>query len=91
MLRAQVAGKALFANQLTIRYENLIDNIESELLLLKDEFNIIPDVERAKEVLARPSVSSRTNEYDIKSFSDPEAIKMMKEACYLWHYDYYDS
>jgi CHRD domain/Sulfotransferase family len=88
MVRSQVIGKPLFANQLTTRYENLVNNIEPELLLLKDKFDIIPDVERARKVLARPSVSSRNNRYDIKSLSDPEAIKMMREACYLWHYDY---
>ena len=88
MVRSQVMGKPLFANQLTTRYENLVNNIEPELLLLKDKFDIIPDVERARKVLARPSALSRNNKYDIKSLSDPEAIKMMREACYLWHYDY---
>jgi len=87
-VKSQVIGKPLFANQLTIRYENLVNNIEHELLILKDKFDIIPNVERAKKVLARPSVSSRNNRYDIKLLSDPEAIKMMREACYLWHYDY---
>jgi hypothetical protein len=88
MVRGQVNGKPLFANQITTRYENLVNNIEQELLLLKDKFDITPDVERAREVLARPSALSRNNNYNIRSLSDPEAIKMMKEACYLWHYDY---
>jgi hypothetical protein len=87
-VRIQVSGKPLFANQLTTRYENLVNNIEPELLLLKDKFDITPDVERARDVLARPSALSRNNKYNIKSLSDAEAIKMMREACHLWHYDY---
>jgi hypothetical protein len=88
MVRSQVKGKPLFANQITTRYENLVNNSEQELLLLKDKFDIIPDVEKAKKVLARPSALSRNNRYDIKSLSDPEAVKMMKESCCLWYYDY---
>lgn len=86
-VKAQVAGKPLFPNQLTIRYEKLINNLESSLLLLQDTFNIIPNIGRAKEVFSGPSCSSRHNKYDIKSISDPEAIKMMSEACSLWHYE----
>jgi Sulfotransferase family len=89
MVKAQVNGKARFPNQITIRYENLISNLEFNLSLLQSKFNITPNVERAKEILRRPSVSSRHNKYHIKSISDPDAIEMMNEACYLWNYEPY--
>jgi hypothetical protein len=88
MVKAQVAGKPLFTNQLTIRYENLVNDIESCLFQLKDRFNIVPNISKARGILARPSSSSRRTKYDIKSFSDAKAVKMMKEACLLWHYDF---
>jgi len=88
-VKAQVINKHLFNNKITIRYENMIKDIDSELIKIGQKFNIEPNIDKAKDVLLRPSRSSRKNRYDIKSISNRDAKKMVIEACSSWNYDYY--
>ena len=87
-VKAQVASKELFPNQVTIKYEGFIKEIDSYLRLMEKKFNIIPNFIKAKQVLARQSSSSKKNVYKIQSLSDNQAIKMIMEACSLWNYNY---
>jgi len=88
MVKEQVFKKPFFRNQITIRYEDLIKNLDSHLKLMGKKFDIQPDLKEAQKILSRPSPSSKNNKYDIKSISDPIAINMIKEACSLWNYEY---
>jgi len=88
MVKEQVFKKPLFRNQITIRYEDLIKNLDSHLELIGKKFDIQPDLKEAQKILSRPSASSKNNKYDIKSISDPIAINMIIEACSLWNYEY---
>lgn len=87
-IRNQQAHKHLFANQITIRYEELVKEPEKHLSMIASKFNILPSMTWAQQILARPSHSSRNNQYEIKALVDWKAIKMMREACNLWHYEY---
>ena len=86
-VKNQQAHKHLFKNQVTVRYEELISKPEEQLAMIANYFNIMPSIEWAKQILARPSHSSKKNQYEITSLTDWKAIKMLKEACELWNYD----
>jgi hypothetical protein len=88
-IKIQIMRKPLFANQITIRYEDMVEDIEKVLGMFESKFNIKSDLESALAILSQPSRSSTRNSYTIKSISDPKAIEMMIEACSLWNYDYH--
>lgn len=86
-VKAQIQFKHLFANQLTIRYENFVKDNHVHLEQISKKFNITPNFEKAKEILARPSQSSKNNRYEISSVSDSIAIQMINDSCSLWNYE----
>jgi len=86
-IKLQKIYKELFKNQITIRYEDFVENFEQNLRRIEKKFGLKPNIELAKKVFSKPSTSSINNKYFIKSISDLEAIKNIKEACRLWNYD----
>ena len=88
MIQEQTSKKSIFKNQIIIKYEDLINDLESQLKLLEKIFSIKPNLQEAKKILSRLSASSKYNTYDTKSISDPQAKKMVSEACSLWNYDF---
>jgi hypothetical protein len=89
-IKNQTRNKPLFTNQITIRYEDLINSPEQVLGMLESKFSIKSNLESALAVLSSPSKSSTANRYTIKSISDPKAIELMMTACSLWNYDFHD-
>lgn len=87
-VESQVTHKSKFCNQITIKYEDLIENLDSHLMLIKDTFNVTPDIPLAKQTLSTPSKSSKKNTYKFTSLSDHAAIDMTRKACELWGYEY---
>jgi len=87
---AQAKSKSIFKNQLTIKYENFITDINSNLDSFAKTFGIKPNLELAKKLLSRPSYSSTSNKYEINTITDPDAKNMLKEACSLWNYEFSD-
>jgi len=87
-VKIQIENKSKFQNNITIKYENLLKDLEYHLELIKKTFNISPNINLAKQVLLIPSKSSKNNVYKFTSLSDEEAITMTKESCKLWGYDY---
>ena len=88
IVKLQIKNKHLFSNQITIRYEKFVDEFDSQLKMIGNAFNIVPNLEDAKKILTRPSYSSRSNKYNIGSLVDKKAIGMIKQACDLWSYNY---
>ncbi|MCH6574818.1 MAG: sulfotransferase [Bacteroidetes bacterium] len=86
-IKLQKTYKSLFKNQITIRYEDFVENFEHNLRRIEKKFGLKPNIELAKEVFSKPSTSSINNTYFIKSISNLEAIKNITEACRLWDYD----
>ena len=87
-VKAQTNNKSLFGNQITIKYEEFKKDLESQLILLKNKFNIQPNFDKAKKTFSEPARGSKRNQYDIKTISDPKAIEMINECCTLWKYDH---
>ena len=86
-VRRERANSALFAKQITVRYEDIVKDVESVVSAIASRFNIKMNVEKAREVVNRPSYSSKRNQkYAIKEISDPEAIELIRRACELWNY-----
>ena len=73
---------------MTIRYETLIKEPELITNEIATKFNLIPNIEKVKQVLSRPSYSSKDTKYEITKLTDQEAIKMVEMACNLWHYEF---
>jgi len=86
-IKLQKTYKSLFKNQITIRYEDFVENFEQNLRRIEKKIGLKPNIELAKEVFSKPSTSSINNTFFIKSISDEQAIKNIKEACRLWDYD----
>lgn len=86
MVKCQVENKFRFKNMITIRYENLVNHLDSELEKFENQFKIKTNYGKAKQCLLRPSYSSQSVRYDIKDLKDSKAIKMIQEACKLWNY-----
>ena len=87
-VKIQVRYKHLLKNQMTIRYETLIKEPELITNEIATKFNLIPNIEKVKQVLSRPSYSSKNVKYEITKLTDQEAIKMVEMACNLWHYEF---
>ena len=88
MVEAQVSNKSLIKNKISIRYENLIDEPDSQLKLISKQFSIQPNFDKVKRILTRKSYSSTKNKYNIEKLSDEKAIKIIGKACELWKYDF---
>jgi len=87
-IKVQVKHKPKFKNQITIRYENFINHLEDHILSIQNKFKISSDIDLAKQILSKPSKSSKNNRYNIKKLTDETAIEWIKEACILWNYEF---
>lgn len=85
MIKKQVENKPNFKNQVTIRYEHLVDSLDFNLSLLSKTFGIEPDIKKAHQCLDRPSHSSKFR-YGYDTISSKKAKAMMKISCALWNY-----
>jgi hypothetical protein len=83
----QIKNKPSFKNQITIRYEDLISNLENSIFSIQSKFRISSNIDLAKEKISKPSRSSKNNTYEIKHLTDNKAIEWIKEACVLWNYE----
>jgi hypothetical protein len=87
-VKIQIENKSKFHNSISLKYENLVKDLEYHLELMKKTFNISPNIDMAKQVFLVPSNSSKNNIYNFISLTDNDAISMIKESCKLWGYDY---
>ena len=87
MIRYQVENKEKFKNMITIRYENLVRSLDSELKRLENQFHINANYAEARECFSHSSYSSKDVRYDIKDLKDMIATELVKQACKLWNYD----
>jgi len=90
-VRLQKIHKHLFQNQITIRYEEMVKNLETCLNKIAIKFDIKPNYDKARECLAVKTPGSTNNRYDVKTLSDPKAVEMIKEACALWNYPFVEN
>ena len=89
-IKIQFSNKDKFKNKLTIKYEDLLVNLESNISNIGKTFQISPNFDQAKKALTIKSYSSRNNKYAITELKDDKAIEMTKESCQLWGYNYKD-
>ena len=87
-VKIQVRYKSLLKNQMTIRYETLIKEPELITNEIASKFNLVPNIEKVKQILSRQSYSSNDVKHEITKLTDQEAIKMVEVACNLWHYEF---
>jgi len=85
MITNQIRNKSSFQNNVEIKYEDIIESLDSQLKLMEERFGIKPNYKKAHEQLARPSYSS-TFRYGLQNLSDKVAIDIIKLACKLWGY-----
>jgi len=88
MVKLQKTNKPLFQNQITIRYEEMLNSLESCLNEIAIKFDIKPNYDKARKCFTVKTRGSKKNLYNIKSLSDPKAVEMIKEACALWNYPF---
>jgi len=88
IVKLQIKNVHLFSNQITIRYEDFLNNLDSNIKLIANTFNLIPNLEKAKNIFSSSSYSSQQTRYDVKHVDDKKAIEMIKQSCNLWGYDY---
>jgi len=85
LTNVQTLYKHKFKKAVTIRYENLIQSLDSHLELIKNTFKVNPDFERARQVLSRPTKSPKST-HEVNELTDELAIEMVKQARRLWDY-----
>ncbi len=66
-IKLQKTYKSLFKNQITIRYEDFVENFEQNLRRIEKKIGLKPNIELAKKVFSKPSTSSINNKYFIIS------------------------
>ena len=86
MIFYQAKFKPLFQKQVTIKYEDLIDSLDSNLTLLENSFGIKSEQDKAHKCLKRPSGSSNFR-YWYKDLYNTKARALTKLACRLWNYN----
>jgi len=85
MITNQMKFKSNFNNRVEIKYEDIIESLDSQLKLMEDHFRIKANYKKAHKQLQRPSYSS-TFRYGLQNLSDKIAIDIIKFACKLWGY-----
>jgi len=84
-IKLQFENKSFFKNKITIRYENLIESLDSNLANLEKVFGISANHKKATECLKKPT-KSKNFRYGYKKISSRKANSMIKLACKLWNY-----
>jgi len=86
-IKQMVTNEKSTPNSISIKYENLLDSLKLNLELLEKKFGIKKNIEKAQNLLNRPSYSSQHTTHKIISLYDEKAISMVKEASELLGYD----
>jgi len=81
----QVLHKPKFENQFTIRYEDFTTSLEPTLKKIENKFGIIANLEKALNVIQKPSRSPKST-HEIKEISDPIALEIIYQERKLWKY-----
>jgi len=85
MINNEKKYKSMLKNKLEIRFEDLVDDLNTQIKLLEKKFGITADIKKAQEQILKPSYSS-TFRYGLKELTDKVAINISKLACNLWGY-----
>jgi len=85
MINYQEKYKNLLSNRVELRYEDVIDSLDSQLDLLEKTFGIKADFKKARSQLKTPSYSS-TFRYGLEELTDKVASDIIKFASKLWGY-----
>ena len=85
MISNQVRYKEYLHHRVELRYEDIIDSLDSQLNLLQDYFGIKANFSKAQDQLEKPSYSS-TFRYGLKDISDKISSDFIQLACNLWGY-----
>jgi hypothetical protein len=86
MITSQVRYKPLFKNQITIKYEDFLEEPERNISLIEEKFGLQANLEKAKKILDRPSGSSNFR-YWYKELSNEKASALIRLSCKLWGYE----
>lgn len=86
MIFCQSKYKRFFKNKVTIKYENLVGSLDSNLSKLESTFGITATPARAHKCLEKPT-SSRNLRYWYKEIYNTKAIALTKLACRYWGYN----
>jgi len=84
-VKAQVSYKNRFQNSVIIRYDNLIQLLDSHLKLLEDSFNIKANFKEAKKILSKPSKAPKSI-HEVTKLTDEIALDIVSQARHLWGY-----
>ena len=85
MINDQIKYKPFFLSQVELKYEDIINSLESQLEILEKKFGIKANQKKAVEQLKVPSYSS-TFRYGLKELTDKIANNVIKFASSLWNY-----
>jgi len=85
MIIKQTRYKSSFNNRVEIKYEDIIESLDSQLKLLEENFGIKANYKKARERLETPSYSS-TFRYGLQKLSDKGANDIIKLSCKIWGY-----
>lgn len=86
MISDQIKYKQFFQNKVELRYEDIVQSLDSQLDLLEKKFGIKANRKKAEEQLNKPSYSS-TFRYGLKEINDKLANNIIKFASRLWGYE----
>ena len=86
MINHQIRYKSALKNRVELRYEDIVNSLDSQLSILEKTFGIKANSKQAHKQLRRPSYSS-TFRYGLKRLSDKEAIDIIKLTSNLWGYN----
>ena len=86
MIFYQSKYKRVIKNKVTIKYERLIDSLDSNLSKLESTFGITATPARAHKCLEKPT-SSRNLRYWYNEIYNTKAIVLTKLACRYWGYN----
>ena len=86
MITYQIRYKNLFKNQISIKYEDLVSDLEKNILGIEKRFGIQANLKQARKIMDKPSNSSNFR-YWYKELSSNKANSMLNLACKLWGYD----
>jgi len=85
MINFQVRFKHLLPNRIELKYEDIVNSLDSQLELLEKTFGIKANYKKAHKQLKTPSYSS-TFRYGLKELTDKVATDIIKFTSKLWDY-----
>ncbi len=85
MISNQLKYKNSLKNQVELRYEDIVGNLDSQIDLLEKNFAIKCDRKKAHKQIKKPS-SSSTFRYGLTKLTNNGALNIARLACKLWGY-----